>query len=217
MTKFLWLVKSWRNSIVNNTIVHHLEKCDLFFTVVSDGIAWNFNASGVTRAIALDISKALDRVLMEFQVGYLALFPLFSVIDGFEWFWMESLHKAPFLAQHFSYYYINELLDDIICDIGIYPDDTNLCSKCDQVSDLWQFIELSEFESDLRDTVYWGRKWLVDFNTGKTQLVLFDRSNSIGAIDGSVHEEKSSCKMLELTFPSKFPSLTLSLLLELPL
>ena len=31
--------------------------------------------------------------LMEFQVRYLALFLLFSVIDGFEWFWMESLHK----------------------------------------------------------------------------------------------------------------------------
>ena len=52
--------------------------------------------------------------LMEFQVRYLALFLLFSVIDGFEWFWMESLHKniqlmleflkAPFLVLHFSYY-----------------------------------------------------------------------------------------------------------------
>ena len=31
--------------------------------------------------------------LIEFQVRYLALFLLFSVIDGFEWFWMESLHK----------------------------------------------------------------------------------------------------------------------------
>ena len=31
--------------------------------------------------------------LMEFQVRYLALFLLSSVIDGFEWFWMESLHK----------------------------------------------------------------------------------------------------------------------------
>ena len=28
--------------------------------------------------------------LMECQVGYLALFLLFSVIEGFEWFWMES-------------------------------------------------------------------------------------------------------------------------------
>ena len=91
-----------------------------FFTVVSDGVARNFNASGVTRAIALDISKALDRVLMEFQVGYLALFPLFSVIDGFEWFWMESLHKniqlmleflkAPFLVLHFSCYILMTFL-----------------------------------------------------------------------------------------------------------
>ena len=31
--------------------------------------------------------------LMEFQVRYLALFLLFSVIDGFKWFWMGSLLK----------------------------------------------------------------------------------------------------------------------------
>ena len=31
--------------------------------------------------------------LMEFQMRYLALFRLFSVIDSFKWFWMESLHK----------------------------------------------------------------------------------------------------------------------------
>ena len=52
-----------------------------------------------------------------------------------------------------------------------------------------------------------GRKWLVDFNTGKTQLVSFDRSNNTGDIDvkmdGSVLEEKSSFKMLDLTFSSK--------------
>ena len=65
----------------------------------------------------------------------------------------------------------------------------------------------SELESDLQDTVDWGRKWLVDFNAGKTQLVLFDRSKNTGAIgvkmDGSVHEENSSFKMLWLTFSSK--------------
>ena len=41
----------------------------------------------------------------------------------------------------------------------------------------------SELESDLRDTVDWGRKLLVDFNAGKAQLVSFDRSNNTGAID----------------------------------
>ena len=55
---------------------------------------------------------------------------------------------------------------------------------CDQTSDLWQQLELaSELESDLPDTVDWGRKWLVDFNAGKTQLVSLDLSNNTGAID----------------------------------
>ena len=46
---------------------------------------------------------------------------------------------------------------------------------CDQASGLWQQLELaSELESDLRDTVDWGKKWLVDFNAGKSQLVSFD-------------------------------------------
>ena len=53
----------------------------------------------------------------------------------------------------------------------------------------------------------WGRKWLVDFNAGKTQLVLLDQSNNTGAIgvklEGSVVEEKSSFKVLEWTFSSK--------------
>ena len=96
----------------------------------------------------------------------------------------------------------------ITCDISIYADDTTLYFKCDQVSDLWQQLELaSELESDLQDTVDWGKKWLVDFNAGKTQLVSFDRSNNNGSIDvkmdGSVLEEKSSFKMLGLTFSSK--------------
>ena len=44
----------------------------------------------------------------------------------------------------------------------------------------------------------WGKKWLVDFNAGKTQLVSFDQSNNNGSIDvkmdGSVLEEKSSLR-----------------------
>ena len=69
----------------------------------------------------------------------------------------------------------------------------------------------------------WGKKWHVDFNAGKTQLVLLDWSNNTGAIDvqidGSVLEEKSSIKMLGLTFSfllNWIGALTLSLLLKLP-
>ena len=65
--------------LVNNRIVDHLEKCGLFpdfqygfssssstadlLTVASDRIAITFNGSGATRAVALDLSKAFDKVL----------------------------------------------------------------------------------------------------------------------------------------------------------
>ena len=53
----------------------------------------------------------------------------------------------------------------------------------------------------------WGRKWLVDFNAGKTKLVSFDRSNNTSVIDvkmdGSFLERNSFFKMLGLTFSSK--------------
>ena len=76
-----------------------------------------------------------------------------------------------------------------------------LSSNCYQASDLWQQQELaSELQSDLWDTVNWGRKWLADFNAGKTQLVSFDWSNNTGAIDVkmdlSVLDEESCFKML---------------------
>ena len=80
--------------------------------------------------------------------------------------------------------YINDLPDDVICDIAIYADDTTLYSNCDRASDLWEQLKLaSELESDLRDTVDWGKKCLVDLNAGKTQLISFDWSNNNGSID----------------------------------
>ena len=52
-----------------------------------------------------------------------------------------------------------------------------------------------------------GTKLLFDFNAGKTQVVSFDWSSNNGSIDvkmdGSILEEKSSFKMLGLTFSSK--------------
>ena len=174
--------------------------------------------------MALDISKAFDRV---WHVGFLhklksygisgQIFSLISsflsnrrlrvVLDGMssqEYPVNAGVSQGSILGPTLFLLYINDLPDDVICDIDLYADDTTLYSRCDWASDLWQQLELaSELESDLRDTVDCGKKWLVDFNAGKTQLVSLDWSNYNGSIDvkmvGSILEEKSSFKMLGLT------------------
>ena len=100
--------------------------------------------------------------LMEFQVRYLALYLLFSVISSIRWFWMKSSHEYPvnagvgqgtILGPSLFLLYINDL-PYVFCNIAIYADYTTLYSKCYQASDLLQQLELaSELKSDLQDTV----------------------------------------------------------------
>ena len=162
--------------------------------------------------------------LMEFQVRYLALFPLFSVIDGFRWFWMGSLYKniqlmpqGCSLAPTLFLLYINNLPDDVIGNIAIYADDTTLYSRCDQASDLWQQLGLaSELECDLRDTVDWGGKCLVDFNVGKTELVLFDQCKNVKCMGLFLRKNHLLRCWGWRSFLNWIGALTLSLLLKLP-
>ena len=112
--------------------------------------------------------------------------------------------------------YINHIPYDVICNIAIYVDDTSVYPKCDQASDRWQQLELaselwqqlqlaSELESNLwvtglvQKVACWFQYW--------KNSVLTDLPNNTGAIDEkmdrSVFEEKSSFKMLWLTFSSK--------------
>ena len=162
----------------------------------------------------LDISKTFDRVwhadLLHKLKSYGISGQIFGLISSFlsnrrlrvvldgkssqEYPVNAGVPEASILGTTLFLLYINDL-PDVICNIVIDADDTTLYSKCDQASDLWQQLELaSELESDLQDTVDWGRKWLVDFNAGKTQLVLFDQSNNNDSIDvnmdSSVLEEK---------------------------
>ena len=98
--------------LVNNRIVDHREKCDVFSdfqygfgssqstadlcTVVSDRIARAFNKSGLLELWHVIYPRLLTGFgmlvffsnlnLMEFQVRYLVLFLHFSVTAGFRWF-----------------------------------------------------------------------------------------------------------------------------------
>ena len=93
---------------------------------MSDRVSRTFNKSGAARAVALDISKAFDRVYyasllhklksygISGQIFCLFLFSYFSVIGDFGWFWMRNLDKniqlmleflnGAFLVLYVSYY-----------------------------------------------------------------------------------------------------------------
>ena len=171
--------------LVSNRIVDHLEKCGLFsdfqygfrsslstadlLTVLSDRIARAFNRFVATRAVALDISKAFDRVwhagLLHKLKSYGISRQIFGLLSSFvfnrrlrvvlegkssqEYAVNAGVPQGSILGPILFLLYINDLPDDFICDIAIYADDTTLYSKCDWTTDLWQQVELaSEPESD---------------------------------------------------------------------
>ena len=125
-------------------------------TVVSNRIAKAFNRSGAIRAVALDI-KSFDRVwhagLLHKLKSYGISGQVFGLISSFlinRWLRVvvdrKSSQEYPvnagvpqgsILGPTLFLLYINDLPDDVICNIGIYADDTTLYCKCDQASDLW--------------------------------------------------------------------------------
>ena len=135
----------------------YLSTADIL-TVVSDRIAWAFNRSGGTRAVALDISKAFDRVwhagLLHKTKSYGISGQIFGLISSFlsnrqlqvvlegkssqEYPVNAGVPQGSILGPALFLLYINDLPDEVICDIVIYADDTTLYSKA---SDLWQQLE----------------------------------------------------------------------------
>ena len=128
------------------------------FRIVTDRIARAFNRSGATRTVALDLSKAFDRVwhtvLLHKLKSYEISGRIFGLISSFlsnRWLQVvlhgKSSQEYPvnagvpqgsILDPALFLLYSNDLPDEVICDITIYADDTTLYSNCDQASDLWQ-------------------------------------------------------------------------------
>ena len=134
-----------------------LSTADLL-TVVSDRIARVFNSSGATRALerlltgfgkALDICQAFDRVwhagllhklrfygilcqILGLMSSFLSNRRLRVVLNGKssqEYSVNAGFPQGSILGPTLFLLYINDLPDDVICDIAIYADDTTLYSK----------------------------------------------------------------------------------------
>ena len=146
----------------------------------------------------------LFRKLSSYEIFRLIIWPYFVFLSNRQ-FWVVLDEKAfqeypvaigalqgCILSPTLFLLCINDLLDCVIRNIAIYSD-TALYFKWDQTSDLWQQPELSsEPKSDLRDTVARSRKWLVDFNAGKSQIISLSQSNNSIAtdvkVDGSIQD-----------------------------
>ena len=168
--------------------------------------------SAAARAVALDIFKAFERIwhaavlhnLRSYGVSgqMFDLILFFSVIGGFGWSWMRSLPKnvqlmLKFLLPTLLLLCINDLPDDVICNIANYADDTTLYSKSDQASDLRQLLELTS-------KLWTGARNDLLISMLEKQLVSFDYSNNTGAIngkmDGSFLDENSSDAGVDFLF-----------------
>ena len=175
---------------MNNSTIDHVEKSCLFsnfqygfkssssaadfLTVVCDRIVRAFNRPWATQAVALDISKSFhmlifftNLILIEFQVRYLALLLLFSVIGGFKWFWMVNPHKnvqlmleffkAPFLVLHFSRYtFITLLMKLSAMFLSMLMILLSILSV--NIHQRQQLELASELEFDQQNTMDWAKK-----------------------------------------------------------
>ena len=124
--------------------------------LVSDRILRDFKRSRAAQTVALDISKAFDRTwhagllhklksygisgqILGLISSFLSNRWLRLVLDGKssqEYSINARVTQGSILGLTLFLLDINDLPDDVICDIAIYADDTTLYSKCDQASDL---------------------------------------------------------------------------------
>ena len=115
---------------------------------------------------------------------------------------MLEFLKAPFLVLHSSYYTLITFV--MMLSVILLSMLMILLSILSVIRHLICGNTVNWLLNLNLVTVDWGKNWLIDFSSEKTQLVSFDWSNSNTAsihvkMDGSVLKDKLSFKILTLT------------------
>ena len=150
--------------------------------------AFDHTPSKETRAVFLDLSKAFDRVWHEGLIhklrcngvsgDMLALICNFLmnrkqrvVLNGKNSEWKDILAGVPqgsVLGPLFFLIYINDLCDNLNSDVRLFADDTSLFSVIEN-----EIIGAEELNRDLEKVRLWAWQWKMQFNTDKTEEVIF--------------------------------------------
>ena len=204
----LSIISKLLESIINKRIMHHLLVNSLLsdqqygfrscrstadvLTVITHRVSEALDNGHMTKSIALDISKAFDKVwhkgLLHKLLGYGINGNVFGLIKSFlsnrylrvvvdgqksETFSINAgVPQGSILGPTLFLLYINDLPNKIIRTwIDIYADDTSLYGSTSKVRD--EETLCGDLSSDLKCIVSWGKEWLVTFNASKTKLMSF--------------------------------------------
>ena len=195
-------------SVINKAVISHLDRNKLLsdnqygfrssrstadiLTVITHRVSEALDKGRETRTVALDISKAFDRVwhkgllhklssygisgdVLAIIKSFLSDRSLRVVVNG----QTSEAHKinagvpqGSLLGPTLFLLFINDLPDHIITSfVDIYADDTTMYgSTAEDLSDCDLAAGLS---ADLEQVVQWGKAWQVTFNSSKTKLLSF--------------------------------------------
>lgn len=229
-------------AVLNQTIVNFLETQNLLseaqygfrhsrstadlLSYVTEHVSRILDRQGETRSVALDISKAFDKVwhrglllkLRSYGIGdqlhkllasFLSDRQISVVLDG-----QKSSTKVinagvpqgSILGPTLFLLYINDLPDCLVSKLVMYADDTTLFNSKERLRNSTQQRQhlCDTLNEDLRQVSDWGTKWLVSFNPSKTQSILHSRLKGDDAqyriqMSGNLVREQKSISFLGLT------------------
>ena len=195
---------------------------------LTEQVSRSLEKQGVTRSVALDISKAFDKVWhrgllhklssygIEGQVynllsSFLRDRHIFVVLDGQKSTTRRVTAGVPqgsVLGPTLFLLYINDLPDNVVSKLVMYADDTTLSKSIDKTNSSTQRQQLSDIlNRDLQSVQEWGQRWMVTFNSSKTKALLHSRSRDKSQhpslqMSGSNLSEQEAISLLGLTLSS---------------
>ena len=200
-------------AVINFHLVQHLEQGGLLtdkqfgfrksrstgdlLAYVTEYVSRILDAQGEVRSVALDISKAFDKVwhrglihklssygieerLLQLLSSFLQDREIAVVVDGQK---SATRHvdagvpQGSILGPTLFLVYINDLPDSVVSNLVMYADDTTLFNSIDMSKSPIHRQKLCDIlNSDLQTIKEWGCEWLVSFNPTKTKSILHSRA-----------------------------------------